>query len=136
MSRRREFEIMFGSDSFLDVVANIVGILIILIVIAGVRVSQAPPKPKRSIISPVPILELPGDSTPPPVSPPSDLESIAPEPILADVASEPEAPIVSSPLVPPPELVGRVQDLEAEIASLALESQKLGDTQQESWLGC
>ena len=65
MSRRREFEIMFGSDSFLDVVANIVGILIILIVIAGVRVSQAPPKPKSGIISPVPILELPGDSVPP-----------------------------------------------------------------------
>ncbi|HID22464.1 MAG TPA: hypothetical protein EYP14_08690 [Planctomycetaceae bacterium] len=32
----------FGSDSFLDIVANIVGILIILIVVAGLRVSQAP----------------------------------------------------------------------------------------------
>lgn len=35
-------QLEFGSDSFLDIVANIVGILIILIVIAGVRVSQAP----------------------------------------------------------------------------------------------
>lgn len=43
MSRRsRRDEIGFGSDSFLDIIANIVGILIILIVIAGVRVSQAP----------------------------------------------------------------------------------------------
>ena len=129
MSRRREFEIMFGSDSFLDVVANIVGILIILIVIAGVRVSQAPPKPKSGIISPVPILELPGDSVPPQVSPPSELQSIAPEPILADVAPDADAPIAPLPaLVPPPDLVGRVQDLEAEIASLSLESQKLGDS--------
>lgn len=42
MSRRQPEETSFGSDSFLDIVANIVGILIILIVVAGVRVSQAP----------------------------------------------------------------------------------------------
>ncbi|WP_417851029.1 hypothetical protein [Thalassoglobus sp.] len=42
MSRRHVEESSFGSDSFLDVIANIVGILIILIVVAGVRVSQAP----------------------------------------------------------------------------------------------
>jgi hypothetical protein len=33
---------MFGSDSFLDVVSNIVGILIILLVLVGVRVRTAP----------------------------------------------------------------------------------------------
>src|SRR3990172_7841474 len=33
----------FGSDSFLDVVANMVGILIILVIIVGLRVKQAPP---------------------------------------------------------------------------------------------
>jgi hypothetical protein len=32
----------FGSDSFLDVIANIVGILIILIVLAGLRVANTP----------------------------------------------------------------------------------------------
>ncbi len=43
MARRpRNTEQAFGSDSFLDVIANVVGILIILIVIAGVRVSRAP----------------------------------------------------------------------------------------------
>ena len=43
MSRRRpKGELQFGSDSFLDVVANIVGILIILIVIAGLHVSKIP----------------------------------------------------------------------------------------------
>ena len=38
----REREVDFGSDSFLDIIANIVGILIILIVIAGVKVARQP----------------------------------------------------------------------------------------------
>lgn len=48
--KRDSGEITFGSDSFLDVVANIVGILIILLVLVGVRVRNAPttaePKPR------------------------------------------------------------------------------------------
>ena len=35
-------DIAFGSDSFMDILANIVGILIILIVVVGVRVKNAP----------------------------------------------------------------------------------------------
>jgi hypothetical protein len=35
----------FGSDSFLDVTANLVGVLIILIVLVGLRVVKAPPPP-------------------------------------------------------------------------------------------
>lgn len=43
MSRRKiHHEEEFGSDSFLDVVANIVGILIILIVVAGIKAGAAP----------------------------------------------------------------------------------------------
>ncbi|MCA9096900.1 MAG: hypothetical protein KDA36_00865, partial [Planctomycetaceae bacterium] len=43
MGRRRQSqELEFGSDSFLDVIANTVGIIIILIVITGLRVSHAP----------------------------------------------------------------------------------------------
>ena len=43
MSRRPPpAEQQFGSDSFLDVVANVVGILIILMVLADVRASRAP----------------------------------------------------------------------------------------------
>ncbi|MBC7821005.1 MAG: hypothetical protein IAG10_29315 [Planctomycetaceae bacterium] len=43
MSRRNPREEMeFGSDSFLDVVANVVGILIILMVLAGIRAKTAP----------------------------------------------------------------------------------------------
>lgn len=50
MARRQteSVESTFGSDSFLDVVANIVGILIILIVLVGVRVMHAPPTPSPS----------------------------------------------------------------------------------------
>lgn len=42
----------FGSDSFLDVIANIVGILIILIVIVGFRVRTAPTGPTAGKNSP------------------------------------------------------------------------------------
>lgn len=47
MSRRsKSSDLDFGSDSFLDIIANIVGILIILIVVAGVKVSRQPiPEP-------------------------------------------------------------------------------------------
>ncbi len=46
MSRRTQRpELEFGSDSFLDVVCNIVGILIILIVVVGVRLQRQPPAP-------------------------------------------------------------------------------------------
>jgi len=39
-SRRHSQEMEFGSDSFMDVVANVVGILIILIVLAGIKVGK------------------------------------------------------------------------------------------------
>ncbi len=42
MAREKGDDIEFGSDSFLDVVANIVGILIILIVVAGIKAGAAP----------------------------------------------------------------------------------------------
>ena len=131
MSRRREFEIMFGSDSFLDVVANIVGILIILIVIAGVRVGQAPPKTKTSAA--LPSLDIP--VTPAPAEdPPDESDSAAPEPIMAEVTPEMEAEVPEAlpPLEPPPELVAQVQQLEADVAAITAESRKLGDALAES----
>ncbi|MCA9059952.1 MAG: hypothetical protein KDA85_15705 [Planctomycetaceae bacterium] len=45
MSRRfQQSEMQFGSDSFLDVIANIVGILIILTVLVGLQVARQPPE--------------------------------------------------------------------------------------------
>lgn len=41
MARHREEEQEFGSESFLDVVANVVGILIILVMIVGMRIQRS-----------------------------------------------------------------------------------------------
>lgn len=88
----------FGSDSFLDIVANLVGILIILIVLAGLRASQAPVQPDEvpdlvDTPSEVPS-EVPGSSAPPvvmelseddrreqPVVPAEGVGVLTPEPV-------------------------------------------------------
>jgi hypothetical protein len=43
MLRRPKTTEEFGSDSFMDIVANVVGILIILVIAVGIRASKAPP---------------------------------------------------------------------------------------------
>lgn len=110
MSRRGSGEdIGFGSDSFLDVVANLVGILIILIVIAGVRMSQAPVR-----------LGV-GDAE----IPPSPSDAVEPDAMPLDVgiaASEPPAAVSLKPAEPPPELVQRTAELEAELNVLDSEA--------------
>lgn len=89
MSRRSQDEQGFGSDSFLDVVANVVGILIILIVIAGVKVSRAP------IVHPLAIQEV--ADVPEPVAPaPPAAPLVTEEPVL------PPAPVSPPPLPPRP----------------------------------
>ncbi len=51
MSRRKcTGDQEFGSDSFLDIIANIVGILIILIVMAGVKVARQPANATDSLV--------------------------------------------------------------------------------------
>ncbi len=86
MGRRRSREVGFESDSFLDIIANIVGILIILIVIAGVRVSNAP------LASPVtkkePLIEAEVLPEPKPV------------PLVVPVPEVAEVPEVEFPLEP------------------------------------
>ncbi|MFQ5732786.1 MAG: hypothetical protein ACE5KM_12640, partial [Planctomycetaceae bacterium] len=72
MSRRRSGELEFGSDSFLDIIANIVGILIILIVVAGLRVARAPvsvrdasePPSKAATGPPLPVVDGPPSPRP------------------------------------------------------------------------
>lgn len=49
MARPRQDEPSFGSDSFLDVVCNVVGILVILMVVVGVRASRAPVASSRQV---------------------------------------------------------------------------------------
>lgn len=129
MSRRTpQGETGFGSDSFLDIVANIVGILIILIVIAGVRMSQAP----------VTVAENP----PQPEVIDADLEAFLPK-------VEPEPPLIEPPALvlssqepkqlkpqkpkiiyqhPSPELLSELQKLEAELVQLdqVMQNRKTG----------
>lgn len=52
----------FGSDSFLDIIANIVGILIILIVIAGVKVARQPPAAAVAVTETEPVVTAPANS--------------------------------------------------------------------------
>jgi hypothetical protein len=102
MARRTSSEdVNIGSDSFLDVIANMVGILIILIVIAGLRASQLPPTTAHTAAE-----------QPPPANEPEP-----PGPLPAPEPSEEEPD--DSQLA---ELAGRVQALEAEIAELERES--------------
>lgn len=146
-----------GSDSFLDIVANIVGILIILIVVAGVRVSQSPVA--------LPVLEQANPEKEPlaPSTEPSKLRSIdtatrdqeatvsavdvGPNaaddvPIEVPLFVEEPAVVVAEPVViaepdiviappepaePPAELVQRAQELESEIAELSQRIATSGD---------
>lgn len=94
MSQSHSDEDAFASDSFLDVLANMVGILIILVVIAGVRVERGPEKPSAH--------------KPPP---PSAETEASPEPEIA-AAPEPEA------TNPPPELDRELRALKSETAAL------------------
>lgn len=87
MRRSQPHETQFGSDSFLDVVCNIVGILIILIVVAGVRVSRAPVRTDKH--SPQTVLaHLPlGETLHQPIP-----EAEVPSPFLPLMVEEQEAP--------------------------------------------
>jgi hypothetical protein len=102
MSRRHSHEQGFGSDSFLDVLANMVGILIILIVIAGVRVARGPVLPAAE----------------------SSTEEAEPTPAVAsETEPEPEPAVAVAPLEPEagephPDLARELQSAEAELAAL------------------
>lgn len=131
MSRRPKSEQEFGSDSFLDVVANIVGILIILIVIAGLRVSQAPvitfeatdaepPAPNDFADAPLePLLLLDDDEAP---------DSPAPRFVSDAPRIDPNEPA----LLEPPDLtdvIGRLTDetqrLETDLSATATRTSEL-----------
>lgn len=125
MSRRApQGEVGFGSDSFLDIVANIVGILIILIVIAGVRMSQAPvtvaenqpENPPQPQVIDIDLAAFPPEmETDPPIRE-------APALVLREPDPEPKPILPQKPRIiyqhPSQELLGKVQNLESELSSL------------------
>lgn len=110
MARRKHSgEVNIGSDSFLDVIANIVGILIILIVIAGVRVGRAPvikkkPAPIEEAVAELVVPQAPAQA---PVKP--ELEEIE-EPEFVEVTT------------PPTELTEKIQTAQSEIDRLEAEA--------------
>jgi hypothetical protein len=100
MSRQRSSDAEFGSDSFLDIVANVVGILIILIVVAGLRVSRAP-----VVLSTTAPPAPPAATTaePPPVADQSTADRVdAPPPVESEVIHWPADPVEPPPLPPRP----------------------------------
>ena len=132
MSRRHREEEEFSSSSFLDVICNVVGILIVLIVIAGVR-TRPPirPNPTPDIVAPA--LESPLEL------PPVLDEAPSPEPLAApelagvepDLPSLPEPelePLLLPELAPPTEMVERARQLSAELTSLRRDHVSLAAT--------
>src|SRR5262245_51905051 len=94
--RKTDEEIAFGTDSFLDVVCNLVGILIILIIVAGMRMTQTPAEMIFDDLAPPPLVAhaAPAVIEPPVVPIPE------PEPITPEVRYLP-------PAEAPPELTAR-----------------------------
>lgn len=111
MARRKQAgEVNIGSDSFLDVIANIVGILIILIVIAGVRVSTAPKN--KNVLPKVPLLAI--QAKPEPVKVPK-------VPIPEVVAEEPEETLEAAYVEQtemPADIAEKIRTTQDEIARL------------------
>ncbi|MEX1229715.1 MAG: hypothetical protein WEB58_05725 [Planctomycetaceae bacterium] len=82
MSRRKQRgELDIGSDSFLDIIANMVGILIILIVLAGLQVKD------------LPLAKLMSASSPDPHKKPAAASPVAPD----EPADAPEETVVETP---------------------------------------
>lgn len=119
MSARHRGELQFGSDSFLDVVCNIVGVLIILLVMAGMRANNAP------VDLPNAIEEETAPSAAPAMIPPAFLADATAIPTTEPAADWPSAPVfvppeptALAPLEPPAEFVAAARSLEDEIQSL------------------
>ena len=124
----------FGSDSFLDIIANLVGILVILIVLAGLRAAQVSVEPEAveiaaasSDVSLVPEAATPAGR----ISPP-DVATTIP------AAADPGTARIETEIIPNPEsqlgsdavprqiaesqtrkLLGAVRGMEARLAELA-----------------
>lgn len=133
MSRRTQpAEQQFGSDSFLDVLANMVGILIILIVLAGLRVARNPaPKLAEATREPVVAMEsiAPEEDLPaePDVVPPLAFAAEEPEvvPAIVDISEEPDEPEPApGPIAPPARLVSEARDLDRQSEQLRLQTSK------------
>ena len=135
MSRRAHgSEIGFGSDSFLDIIANIVGILIILIVLAGLRVSrQSLLASDASAASALPVT-LPETPQPPPLPASVEPMSAATNPDEAKGSWGPDLiePEPHAPPQPPEHLLRARAVLKQERLELAAQSTQTELRMQEA----
>jgi len=132
MPRRREVELQFSTDSFLDIVCNLVGILIILIIVAGLRVSRAPaivaadePAPANPDVSeaPLPLLAVASSIKP------NELGGwLQPAPAAPNEAIE-RAP---APEEPAAELVEQAEQLRQLMSQLARQRAELADRESSA----
>lgn len=111
MSRRHRYEPGFGSDSFLDVLANMVGILIIMIVVAGLRAGRgaAPAEATSSAAAPVPVEQA---------------EAMLPVPAATEAADEPEIAELEPDRAP--------AEVEAELAQIDRDMHALSQRASET----
>lgn len=123
MARRRHDNEEIQADSILDVVANIVGILIILIVCAAVRAGNAPLE-LQALLTPPPesSSEPSGDEGPAlaPESEPASSEPAPEVPLASGPASKSmEAPPVLAAPSEPPQLLAPPRDVEPSAETIA-----------------
>ncbi|RPI89147.1 MAG: hypothetical protein EHM42_03515, partial [Planctomycetaceae bacterium] len=104
----------FGSDSFLDVLSNIVGILIILLVMAGVQLGRAP-LPNDYYVA----AATEGPPTPSEISAGEAISAVA---VLTETADEPSLP---DPNVPPLAIANELTEHERERRKLDEEDARL-----------
>jgi myosin heavy subunit len=128
MSKKKPDQIDFGSDSFLDIIANIVGILIILIVVAGLRVSQAPVRNSESnpvldqqeIVERVPQEQLSDEITIP------ELDEELPEPEIVKLPKQVKKELETETVIlePDPELKKKIKQLETHLSQFQVKMKK------------
>jgi len=119
MARKQAHALGFGSDSFLDVLCNMVGILVILIVIAGMRVNRAP----IVLTDTAGIQEA---SLPTVLDDPIELgepETMvwaveAPPPVEIPDLPSPAKPAPLAPLAPPQDLVDATSSMHVDLEAL------------------
>jgi len=121
MSRRRHEEPTFSTDSFLDVVCNLVGILIILIIVAGLRVSRAPAV--LAVDETAPAAPEGSESEPLPLPSGIKLTELGDWLELAPAAPE-QTP---APEEPPADLIAAAQELRQQVALLAQQQAEFAD---------
>lgn len=127
----------FGSDSFLDIIANLVGILVILIVLAGLRAAQVSVTPEVAEVaavseesSSVVIIDALPVATPTPSGEPDTISVAADSSKKAEVSVRPNPESqLGKDAVPLEiaesqrrELLGVVKGLEARLATLPVDS--------------